>query len=366
MNPFRDKKVLVFGHTGFKGSWAMAWLSKLGSSVFGFSQQLKGPDSLFQSASLDDVGPTYFGDIADFGTIFEAIENVKPDLIFNFAALALVEDCHFDPVTATKTNVLGTVNILTACKQLNMDVPIVIVTSDKCYENIEMPWSYRENDSLGGHDIYSASKASCELMVSAIRRSYSNEGLSRVVTVRAGNVIGGGDASKNRLLPEAARIWSQAGEFIVSNPKATRPWQFVLEPLAGYFCVASRLLSNEKVAFSYNFGPRPSQCLQVHEVVEMASIYWQQQGCGKAVVKSLEHGGSRGYKEHEILKLNSELAEADLGWGCVLTTKEAVDWTMSWYVNHFTDKGASGIAAVEHLIDSYCSLLPYDWAGASA
>ena len=328
-NIFKDKRVLVTGHTGFKGSWLSLWLCKLGAQVTGLSLPPNTDPALFELIDLKKNVNHIEGDIRDFEVVNKAFEISDPEIVFHLAAQALVRDSYEDPKKTLDTNVGGSINILEAIRSSPSTEAVIIVTSDKCYENREWIWGYRENDPMGGHDPYSASKGAVELICSAYYRSFFSEsGLSPKIgfsTVRAGNVIGGGDWSKNRIIPDCIRALSNNEPIVVRNSKSSRSWLHVLEPLSGYLFLASMLLE-DRHTFSgpWNFGPFDNEAVTVGELVERFVSSW---GCGR--IEQI----SRPEVLHEALKLklSIEKAVSNLNWFPVLNNSTAIDWTVRWY-----------------------------------
>ena len=253
-NSFYNKKVLITGHTGFKGSWLALWLLKLGAQVFGISKSLVSEPSHFKLLNLEHKLEHHLLDIRDYSKLAQTIKAIKPDFIFHLAAQAIVSKSYQDPVQTISTNVLGTSHILDIASKLDQIIKLIVITSDKCYHNQEWSFGYRENDQLGGKDIYSASKASAEILYKAFFNSFLQNSNVLSATVRAGNVIGGGDFSTDRIVVDIMKSWAKGEKAVLRSPQATRPWQHVLEPLSGYLHLAASLddrLNGE----SFNFGP---------------------------------------------------------------------------------------------------------------
>ncbi len=272
---WRGKRVLLTGHTGFKGSWLALWLQQWGAEVYGFSLAPETP-SLFQQADLAQHIPGEYGDIRQPEDIARAMEKFRPDIVFHLAAQPLVRLSYQDPVGTYTTNILGTVHVLEAVRQTAGVKAVVCVTSDKCYENVEWQWGYRENDRLGGHDPYSSSKAGAELVAAAYRSSYFTQSDSPLLaSARAGNVIGGGDWAKDRLVPDAMRAFGAGETLRIRYPAAIRPWQHVLEAINGYLVLGEALLSGQRsAAKAWNFGPPPQAFSRVDAVVNRLAALW--------------------------------------------------------------------------------------------
>ena len=231
---WKNKKVFITGHTGFKGSWLSIWLLEMGAEIYGYSLSTRTNPNLYDILELNKKMTSFSGDIRDYKKLKKVISRISPDILIHMAAQPLVRDSYNDPVYTYETNVLGTVNVLDVARHVNSIASILVVTSDKCYENIEKNYSYKESDNLGGYDPYSSSKGCAELVASAYYKSFFHQKAIGLATVRAGNVIGGGDWSKDRIIPDAIRAFSNDNDLIIRNPKAIRPWQFVLDPLFGY------------------------------------------------------------------------------------------------------------------------------------
>lgn len=322
---WRGKKVFLTGHTGFKGAWLALWLRRLGAEVTGFALAPSTDPNLFMLAGIEDSTRSVIGDIRDRQGLADAMATARPDIVFHLAAQALVRTSYRDPVANYATNVMGTVHVLDALRDVDSVKVAVAVTTDKVYRNDESFWAFRESDMLGGHDPYSASKAACEVVVESYRAAFLAARDVRVASARAGNVIGGGDWAQDRLLPDAIRAWSNGRRLEIRNPHAVRPWQHVLEPLNGYMTLAERLWSQPELATSFNFGPDRTDCVAVSSVIERARV-----GFGDAdVALSREADAPR---ESAFLTLDNGKARALLGVRPVWPLATAVDRTVSWYV----------------------------------
>jgi CDP-glucose 4,6-dehydratase len=328
---FNGAKVVVTGHTGFKGSWLSLWLAELGAKVFGISIDLPTIPSHFLAAGLDDRMQDSRLDIRD-GRVFSSIlEEIQPDFVFHLAAQALVRTSYSNPVATWETNTMGTINVLEALRGLTKSCVAVFVTSDKCYDNVEWVWGYRETDALGGPDPYSASKGAAELAIkSYVRSFFPSDGLIRIGVGRAGNVIGGGDWAEDRIVPDCMRAWSRGETVPLRNPAATRPWQHVLEPLSGYLNLAMSL--NESAAQHgqpFNFGPQTQQNYSVGQLVSAMSQHWE-----KVLWKdtSAQYGGPY---ESGLLKLNCDKALYHLNWRAVWDLEATVRETALWYRRYY-------------------------------
>jgi len=329
-NIYKGKRVLVTGDTGFKGSWLVIWLKMLGAEVAGLSINIPTKPSNYVVSGLEKKIEHHQVDIRDYEKVLGVLKSFRPDIIFHLAAQALVRESLNDPKTTFETNILGTVNILEAMRKYNKNIPGVIITSDKCYRNRELDRSYLENDELGGNDPYSASKGAAELVC----RSYANIYSLRIVTTRAGNVIGGGDWAQDRIIPDCIRAWSNGKTPLIRQPNATRPWQYVLESLSGYLWLGVKLLKNPDKfrGQAYNLGPNKKDHLVI-DLVKALNKYWPE-------VKWREDKTGKGAKgECKLLKLNCRKALSDLKWHTVLSFEDMVKMTADWYSNYYTKKG---------------------------
>jgi len=320
---YAGRRVLVTGHTGFKGSWMAEWLRRLGAYVSGFALPPVGPDT--HRDLLRGTVEENLADIRDLAAVEDWIYRVRPEIVFHLAAQPLVRRSYRDPLETWSTNVLGTANLLQACAACDSVRAIVVVTTDKCYENREWHWGYREADPLGGSDPYSASKAACEILVSSWRRSFLSDAQAPLLaSARAGNVIGGGDWSEDRLVPDLARAVRIGEQLTIRSPKATRPWQHVLESLSGYLQLGSGLfLGDRRCAEAWNFGPTEDGNRTVEDVLGMLRATWPG--------VSWEVTGVQGPKESMLLHLDCSKARAILGWEPVWSLDEGLAMTSAWY-----------------------------------
>lgn len=328
---FKNSRVIVTGHTGFKGSWLTAWLKQLGAKVMGISLNLPTKPSHFIVSKIGlDIKDIRL-DIRDGKKIEKKITSFKPHFVFHLAAQSLVGLSYNKPKDTWQTNVLGTLNILESLKKLNSKCTAVIITSDKCYYNKEVRYGYKESDILGGKDPYSASKASAEFLVkSYVDSFFSNRNTKiRIATARAGNVIGGGDWAGNRIVPDCFRSWTKNKKAILRNPKATRPWQHVLEAISGYLYLAIKLKSNSSLhGESFNFGPGLSREYSVLELVKMMGKHW------KSVSWKITSKSNKNFYESELLRLNCNKARKILKWASILKFHETVSMVSSWYKSY--------------------------------
>jgi CDP-glucose 4,6-dehydratase len=324
---WRGKRVLVTGHTGFKGGWLTMWLSSLGAEVVGISLPAVSQPNLYELAEIASICSSHFLDIRNSSTLANLVASVSPDIVFHLAAQPLVRASYRDPLTTYSTNVMGTANLLDALRGLDSVQAAVMVTTDKVYKNEEWVWPYRESDPLGGHDPYSASKAASEIVISSYRDAFLKAQDTKVASVRAGNVIGGGDWSEDRLIPDAVRAWSSGELLEIRRPDATRPWQHVLEPLSGYMVLAERLCQGTARAESYNFGPAFESVATVRRVVEIAQTAY---GVGTVHF----HVETRGPHEAGWLALDNAKANIALQVQPKWELSESVQRTMAWYAKH--------------------------------
>lgn len=321
---WRGKRVLLTGHTGFKGAWMALWLHRLGAQVTGVSLPPATTPNLFSLARIETITGSHFCDIRDASALAELVKNAQPEIVFHLAAQALVHASYRDPLTTFATNIQGTANVLDALRPLDSVRAVVAITTDKVYKNLEQPYPYRETDTLGGRDPYSASKAAAEIVIASYRDSYLSDKGIAVASARAGNVIGGGDWSADRLIPDAIRAWNANQQLQIRRPHAIRPWQHVLEPLAGYIKLAEQLWQHPSVAGAYNLGPATHERATVREVVQLA-----QDAYGKGQVAWGD--GTEGLHEAGWLALEVAKAHSVLGVTPRWSLAEAVQRTMHWY-----------------------------------
>jgi CDP-glucose 4,6-dehydratase len=346
---FRNKKVLVTGNTGFKGSWLSLWLVELGADVYGLSDTVPTNPSLFEAVNLEALVNHTMLDLGELDRVKELVSQIKPDFVFHLAAQAIVSLSHQDPLKTLRTNVMGTAHVLEALKDLEQECTAVFITSDKCYENVEWVWGYKETDPLGGKDIYSASKAAAEIIFHAYKRSFFQESAIRLATARAGNVIGGGDWAMDRIVPDAMRSWNQSKPVIIRSPGATRPWQHVLEPLSGYLRLAQSLRESPNLhGESFNFGPPAGQNATVSHILEDLAAVWG----WNPPRDSYEAIGETLFPEAGLLKLNCDKALSRLSWNPTLSYEEVIDYVGSWY-SHFYTKKADLLKFTQAQIQSY-------------
>ena len=367
-NIYSGKCVLVTGHTGFKGSWLVLWLANLGAEIIGYSLNPPTEPNHFDLLTLQPSNPltlqSVIGDIRDAKKLNETFQTYKPDIVFHMAAQPLVRYSYNNPVETFETNVIGTINVLEACRQTESVRAVVNITSDKCYENREWVWGYRENDPMGGYDPYSASKGCAELVTSAYRRSFfanpptlqpssppylqpSNHP-ALLASARAGNVIGGGDWAADRLIPDVMRAVSRNEKVVIRNPKSTRPWQHVLEPLSGYLALGQKLLEGKsEYSGGWNFGPDDESNIYVEEVVE------NMKGCWHKIDYQLQPSSSPALHEAGLLKLDCSKAHSKLNWKPVWDIKKTLAITAQWYKEFYeNDRIMSQRDLDEYILDA--------------
>lgn len=317
------QRVLVTGHTGFKGGWLSAILMRLGASVYGISLEAQHERSSYQCAQALGFAGDIRCDIRDRSKLENLVGEISPNFVFHLAAQPLVSVSYMEPIQTWNTNVIGTMNVLNAVWSSHASIPVVVVTSDKCYENVEWEWGYRENDQLGGKDPYSLSKAAAEFAVRAMRCSYPE---AMVATVRAGNVVGGGDWSSRRLIPDIARAANNNKVVTLNSPLATRPWQFVVEPLWGYLLVMDALRSKRLSEFEFNFGPSSDNNVSVLDVVGSFQESYRSVG----VELKIDSAAATFY-EANLLALDSSRSTKALGWRSIYDISRTIESTFDWY-----------------------------------
>ncbi|MDP1842866.1 MAG: CDP-glucose 4,6-dehydratase [Sediminibacterium sp.] len=340
---YKGKKVFLTGHTGFKGSWLLYWLNSMGATVMGYSLKPLTEQDLYYKINGDELCDSVIGDIRDAAKLEASLLAFQPDVVFHLAAQPLVLRSYKEPELTYETNVLGTGNLLKALRNLDKPCSIVLITTDKVYENKEWIYPYRENDRLGGYDPYSSSKAACEILIQSYRQSFFNPkqfGLHKkgIAVARAGNVIGGGDWSENRIIPDIVRSLSTNTKVLVRNPNAVRPWQHVLEPLGGYLLLGQRLFEEPlKYGEAWNFGPHLSDTFPVSALVQRAVTIW-----GSGEIEILQNAEQ--VHEAGLLKLDISKAHALLNWYPILSCDEAIGKTINWY-KAATDSKATDLVA---------------------
>ena len=333
-NIYTNKRVLVTGHTGFKGTWLSLWLTALNAKVIGYSLKPPTEPNMFSAVGLKSKISHITGDIRDDKKLYSVFKKYKPEIVFHLAAQPLVRLSYDSPKYTYETNVIGTLNVLECVKRTPSVKACIIITTDKCYENKEKDYAYRETDPLGGYDPYSSSKACAELVVSSWRNSFFNHGKSgspaaAVSSVRAGNVIGGGDWGIDRLVPDCIKSLSENKPVILRNPDSIRPWQYVLEPLSGYLLLGSKMLQDRaKYSTAVNFGPLKKNIITVKQLTELMINNW---GTGKYQIDRSAHP-----HEAKLLALNIDKSYKLLGWKPKYGIKETIKRTVNWYKNYYT------------------------------
>jgi len=334
---YQGKTVLITGHTGFKGSWLALWLESLGAKVIGYSLDFPTDPSLFQATRLSDRIIDIRGDIQDCNNIFKTVKKYRPEFIFHLAAQPLVRYSYKNPLETFNVNVMGTANILESIRLSRYPTTCVCITSDKCYENRECDYAYRENDPLGGHDPYSASKGAAELVIASYRNSFfnpvkGNPGVS-LSSTRAGNIIGGGDWAEDRIVPDCIRALVKGKPIEIRNPRAIRPWQFVLDPLFGYLWLAIKMKEDPEVyTGAWNFGPGHSNAVDVQTLTEKVLKEW-----GSGTWKILSQNKNAPH-EASFLKLDITKSMTRLGWKPVYDIDGAIQKTVEWYKKYYSEK----------------------------
>ena len=323
-NFWRGKQVLLTGHTGFKGAWLAFWLSQMGAKVTGISLPPNSTPNLFTLANVAQMTNSHFADIRDADAVSNIVKKAQPEIVLHLAAQALVRPGYKDPLGTFASNVMGTANVLNSLRGLDSVKAVVAVTTDKVYKNLEHNKPYRETDMLGGHDPYSASKAASEIIIASYRDSYLAEQGVAVASARAGNVIGGGDWSEDRLMPDAVRAWDANLPLVIRRPSAVRPWQHVLEPLNGYLVLAEKIYAESSLAGAFNFGPQTHEAATVQKVIELANRVY---GCGSV----LWGDGTEGPHEANLLSLEVTKARELLGITPRWNLTETIKLTMGWY-----------------------------------
>jgi CDP-glucose 4,6-dehydratase len=335
IDTYEDKTVLITGHTGFKGSWLALWLESSGAKVIGYSLDPPTEPSAFQAIRLSDHIIDIRGDVLDYDKLHETIKKFQPDFVFHLAAQPIVRYSYKNPLDTFKINILGTANVLESIRTSQHLTTCICITSDKCYENQEKDYAYRESDSLGGYDPYSASKGAAELVISSYRKSYFTTGNRKspvsLSSVRAGNIIGGGDWAEDRIVPDCIRALVQGNPVAIRNPHAVRPWQFVLDPLFGYIWLATKM-AEEPAEFSgpWNFGPDPSNAVDVKTLAEKILHEWGG-GTWTSPLGNTDSPHEAGY-----LKLDSTKSMSRLGWMPVYTIDEVIQKTIVWYKEYYS------------------------------
>jgi CDP-glucose 4,6-dehydratase len=329
-NIYAGKKVLVTGHTGFKGSWLTAWLLRLGADVIGYSRDIPTTPAMFSELNLVKKIQHHTGDVRDLDPLRSLIISERPNFVFHLAAQAIVSTSYADPVDTITTNVIGTMNVLEALRGVDFACVAILITSDKCYDNVEWVWGYRETDALGGKDIYSGSKGAAELVIKSYLNSFFQDGKNqvRIGIGRAGNVIGGGDWAPDRIVADIMRAWHEERTVEIRSPNATRPWQHVLEPLSGYLALGMHLYQSAVLhGEAFNFGPRAEQNRTVVDLITELSQRWGFADPSKAYQVT----GNIPFYEASLLKLNCDKALFHLKWEPNLMYSQTISFISDWY-----------------------------------
>jgi len=322
---WRGKKVFLTGHTGFKGGWIAVWLDMLGAKVSGYALKPNTSPNFFNATNLKNIVNSTIADIRDYKKLSASIKKTKPDIVFHLAAQPLVRQSYKEPLETYQTNVIGTANLLQVIRDIKSVRSVVVVTSDKCYENKETNYAYKESDSLGGHDPYSSSKACAEIVTTAFRKSFFADSNTAIASARAGNVIGGGDWAADRLVPDCIRAWLKNKTVEIRYPHAIRPWQHVLEPLAGYIILAENLYKKGNTfADAWNFGPGNKNIKNVACLVETLAKIWGSDANWKKIAKKQPH-------EAILLQLNCSKTKKSLPWKPLWNFEKTLDKTVQWY-----------------------------------
>jgi CDP-glucose 4,6-dehydratase len=349
---WKDKKVFLTGHTGFKGSWLSLWLASMGAKITGYALIPNTTPNLFYVLAIDSlIEKSHIADIRDLTDLRKAMSEAKPDVVIHMAAQPLVRYSYNNPVETYATNVMGTVHVLESARSIHSIRATVVVTTDKCYENKEWVWGYRENESMGGYDPYSNSKGCAELVTSAYRQSYFSHlnSTNHVASARAGNVIGGGDWSEDRLIPDAIKAFEANESLMIRNPLAIRPWQHVLEPLSGYLILAQALYAQgSKFASGWNFGPRDEDNRSVQEVIDLLIGDWGESA-------RWEKEGSEQPHEANLLKLDCSKARSQLGWIPKWNLEAASQKIIEWQRAYQAKKNMQRVSLAQ--IDDYMNSL---------
>jgi CDP-glucose 4,6-dehydratase len=347
---YRGRRVLVTGHTGFKGSWLTAWLLNLGATVVGVSRDIPTKPAMFEELALAGRIKDVQADVRDLAAMRELIASEAPDFVFHLAAQAIVSTSYSDPVDTISTNVIGTMNILEALRNVEHPCTAIIITSDKCYDNVEWVWGYRETDPLGGNDVYSGSKGAAELIIKSYCHSFFQKGHPvRIAVGRAGNVIGGGDWAKDRIVADCMRAWNEGRVVEIRSPRATRPWQHVLEPLSGYLTLGQALAHTPGLhGEAFNFGPRAEQNRTVVQLLEDLGRHWGFPSVDRAYSITADIP----FHEAGLLKLNCDKALFHLKWEPTLEYAETVKLVGDWYGGFYRDR-ADMYALTESQIAAY-------------
>jgi len=349
---WKEKKVLLTGHTGFKGSWLSLWLQKVGTNLIGYSKSIPTEPSLFESANVENGMTSIIGDVCDYPKLENTIKEFKPEIVIHMAAQSILPESYKTPIETYETNVMGTVNLLESVRKTGGVRVILNVTSDKCYQNTKSSGSYKEDDPMGGYDPYSSSKGCAELVTTSFRNSffnptnYSNHGVA-LASARAGNVIGGGDWAPFRLIPDFMRSMLDGKTFMIRHPNAVRPWQYILDPLNGYLLLTEKLWTQgPDFSEGWNFGPSEKDVKPVKWIIENLSKSWE------AEINVQQN--TNDFHEENFLNLDSSKARKNLGWSTKMELGTALEWTSNWYKQYQQKSDLRKFT--EKQIDSYVSI----------
>ena len=348
---YKDRTIFVTGHTGFIGSWLVLWLQSLGAKVVGYSLESSTKPSLFETLGLENEITHIIGNVQDNQNLSDNIEKYKPEIVIHLAAQPLVRVSYEDPVETFRTNILGTVNILDSIRKSDSVSSCVVMTSDKCYQNLDADRFHKETDPLGGSDPYSASKGAAEIITNSFRNSFFNK--SNIATVRAGNVIGGGDWAKDRIVPDCIRALTTNKKIMVRNPSSIRPWQFVLEPISGILWLGSKLYTKpEKYSEAWNLGPNQTSNITVEKVVQNIIRIWDKDGSEKGSWLDTSKESKNQPNESISLLLDSTKALTSLEWKTIYSFETAINQTVSWYKSYYNNDTSMKELSV-HQIEQY-------------
>lgn len=337
LDRYLGKTVLITGHTGFKGSWLTTWLQLRGAKVIGVSKNIPTNPSIYEVINIEPKIKSYQTDLRDLPGVKRIVEAEEPDFVFHLAAQSIVSRSYEDPIETVTTNVIGTMHVLEALRKLEKPCAVVLITSDKVYDNVEWVWGYRETDRLGGKDVYSGSKGATELIIRSYFYSFLRQESNtvRIGVARAGNVIGGGDWSPDRVVADCMRAWSNGDRVSLRSPQTTRPWQYVLEPLFGYLTLGIALTENDTLhGEAFNFGPRWDENQTVLKLIRDLASYWGFESPDDAY--KIMEGSS--FNEARLLKLNCDKAQQDLHWAPTLSFEETIRFTGEWYKAHYMEE----------------------------
>ena len=341
---FKNKKIIVTGHTGFKGSWLALWLHTLGAKVMGISNDIPTKPSHYQLIKLNKKIISKNIDVYNLHQLKKTINKFKPDFIFHLAAQSIVKKSYLNPIETWKTNLFGTINILESLKNQKKETIVIIITSDKAYKNIETKRGYKEDDAIGAEDPYGASKSAAEIAKQSYVKNFFSSKKNKIFisVARAGNVIGGGDWSSNRLIPDCMKSWLKRKKVVIRNPNSTRPWQHVIEVIYGYLTLAVKLKKNKKLhGEAFNFGPDKNKVYKVNDILKEMKKKWP--------IINWKISKKKNFKENVLLHLNSRKAKEKLNWNCVLNFKKTINLTIDWYKFYLKNKNKVMKKSIEQI-----------------